>query len=76
LQEWCYNTSFHTTTKMTPFMSLYGYHPPPITSSLKEKSKVQVVEDHIKHQQQVLQLLKDNLTLVQIRMKQQARSTS
>ena len=30
-----------------------------------------LVEDHIEHQQQVLQLLKDNLTLVQNLMKQQ-----
>jgi hypothetical protein len=50
LEEWCYNTSFHTAKKMTPFMALYGYHPPSITSSLKEKSKVQGVEDHIEHQ--------------------------
>ena len=71
LIEWWYNTSFHTTTKTTPFMALYGYHPPSTTSSLKEKSKVQVVEDHIEHQQQVLQILKDNLTMAQNRMKQQ-----
>ena len=55
---------------MTPFMALYGYHPPSITSSLREKLKVQEVEDHIKHQQEVLQLLKDNLNLAQNRMKQ------
>jgi hypothetical protein len=72
LAEWWYNTSFHTATKMTPFMALYGYHPPSITSSLKEKSKVQAVEDHIKNQQQILQILKDNLTMAQNRMKQQA----
>jgi hypothetical protein len=72
LAEWWYNTSFHTATKMTPFMALYGYHPPSITSSLKEKSKVQAVEDHIENQQQILQILKDNLTMVQNRMKQQA----
>ena len=53
-------------------MALYGYHPTSITSSLKEKSKVQVVQDHIEHQQQVLQILKDNLTMAQNRMKQQA----
>jgi hypothetical protein len=35
---------------MTPFMALYGYHPLSITSSLKEKSKVQAVEDHIENQ--------------------------
>jgi len=53
-------------------MALYGYHPPSITSYLREDSKVQALEDHIKLKQQVLQLLKDNLTLVQNRMKQQA----
>jgi hypothetical protein len=50
LVEWWYNTSFHTATKMTSFMALYEYHPPSITYSLKEKSKVQVAEDHIEHQ--------------------------
>ena len=53
-------------------MALYGYQPPSITSYLKENSKVQAVEHHIKHQQQVLQLLKDNLVLALNRMKQQA----
>jgi hypothetical protein len=72
LAKWWYNTSFHTAKKMTTFMTLYGYHPPFITSSLKEKSKVQVVKDHVEHQQQVLQILKDNLTMAQNRMKQQA----
>ncbi len=54
LVEWWYSTSFHTTTKVTPFMALYGYHPPSITSSLRENYKVQPVEDHIEHQQEVL----------------------
>jgi hypothetical protein len=71
LAEWWYNTSFHTTTKLTPFMVLYGYHPPFITYSLKEKSKVQEVEAHIELQQQVLQILKDNLAMAQNHMKQQ-----
>eukprot|EP00253_Pinus_taeda_P024878 PITA_24878 len=57
---------------MTPFMALYGYQPPSITSYLRENSKVQAVEHHIEHQQQVLKLLKDNLVLAQHRMKQQA----
>ena len=52
-------------------MKLYGYHPPSITSSLRVYSKVQAVEHHIKHQQEVLQILKDNLNLAQNRMKQQ-----
>ena len=53
-------------------MALYGYHPPSITSYLRENSRAQVVEDHIEHQQEVLQLLKDNLNLAQNRMTQQA----
>ena len=36
LAEWWYNNSFHTVAKMTPFMALYGYHPPSITSYLRE----------------------------------------
>ena len=51
-------------------MELYGYHPSSITSSLRETSKVQAVEDHIEHQQEVLQLLRDNLNLAQNQMKQ------
>jgi len=54
---------------MTPFITLYRYRPPSITSYLKDHSKVQAVEDHIEHQQQVLQLLNDNLVLAQNRMK-------
>ena len=49
LTEWWYNTSFDIAAKMTPFMALYGYHPSSITSSLRENSKVQEVEDHIMH---------------------------
>ena len=36
-----------------------------------KKKKIQAVKDHIEHQQQVLQFLKDNATLVQNRIKQQ-----
>ena len=52
-------------------MAPYGYHPLSITSYLRENYKVQEMEDHIEHQQEVLQLLKDNLNLAQNRMKQQ-----
>jgi len=54
---------------MTLFMALYGHHPPSITSYLRENSKIQVVQHHIEHQKQVLQILKDNLMLAQNRMK-------
>lgn len=53
------------------FMVFYGYHPSFVTLSLWENSKVHILEYHIKHQQQVLQLLKDNVTLEGNRMKHQ-----
>ena len=53
-------------------MSLYGYHPPSITYSVRDSSKVQAVEDHMKHQQLVLQFSKDNMNLAQNQKKQQA----
>ena len=65
LVEWWYNTSFHTPTKKTPFMALYGNHPPSIKSYLRENYKVQAMEDHIENQKQVLQLLKEKLNLVE-----------
>jgi hypothetical protein len=58
--------------KKFPFMALYGYHHPSITSHLKGKVKVQVVEEHIDKQQEVLKLLKENFVISQNRMKQQA----
>ena len=57
---------------MSPFLALYGYHPPSITSSLKVSSRVQAIEDHLLHQQQVLSGLKENLAMAQNRMKQKA----
>ena len=52
-------------------MELYGDHLSSIRFLLRENSKVKEVKDHIYHQQEVLQLLKDNLNLAQNRMKQQ-----
>jgi hypothetical protein len=56
---------------MSPFLSLYGYHLPSITSPFKGTTKVQAVEDHIRHQQEALKLLKDDFVVTQNKMKQQ-----
>ena len=53
-------------------MALYKYQPPSITSLLKGHSKVQAVEDHLEHQQEVLMILKDYLVISKNRIKQQA----
>ena len=44
-------------------MELYGFHPPSIISLLKGKYKVPAIEDQIKHQQEVLQSLMENLAI-------------
>jgi hypothetical protein len=44
LVEWWYNTSYHTTTRMTPFEAVYGQNPPSVLSYMPGVSKVQEVE--------------------------------
>eukprot|EP01018_Ginkgo_biloba_P024719 Gb_03960 [translate_table: standard] len=61
LAEWWYNTTYHTSTKMTPFQALYGYEPPSIKTFLTDSPKIQAVESHIQQTQEVLRLLKENL---------------
>ena len=44
LVECWYNTSYHTTTCMTPFEVVYGQNPPSVLSYLPGVSKVQAVD--------------------------------
>ena len=54
------------------FMELYRYQPPSITSPLKGKPNLQFVDDHLEHQQEVLDIPKDNLAMSKNMIKQQA----
>jgi hypothetical protein len=72
LDEWWYNTSYHTTTRMTPFEAVYGKNPPSVLSYLPGVSKVQVVGQTLTIREAILCTLKENLVLAQNRMKQQA----
>jgi len=53
------------------YYHIYGYHLTTITSSLEEKSIVEVVEDRIENQQEFLQPLKYSLEITKNKMKQQ-----
>ncbi len=60
--------------EMNPTISCKGLEEITTPQTLKieghiKKKKVQAVKDHIEHKQQVLQLLKDNLTLAHNQMK-------
>ena len=67
--EWWYNTNFHIGLQCTPFEALYGYTPPQLSIGPLLETMVQVAEDVVMHRRQFLQLLKDNLTTTQARMK-------
>jgi hypothetical protein len=47
LVEWWYNTSYHTTTRMTPFEEVYGKNPSSVLSYMPGVSKVQEVEKNL-----------------------------
>jgi hypothetical protein len=71
LVEWWYNTSYHTTTKMTPYEVVYGQCPPTITTYLLGTSKVQYIDTMLQGHTTTLSALKDNLHMAQKCMKQQ-----
>ncbi|XP_059310661.1 uncharacterized protein LOC132062018 [Lycium ferocissimum] len=70
--EWWYNTNFHTSLQCTPFEDLYGYSPPHLSLGPLLETLVQAAEDTIMRRQQMQQLLKDNLSKAQERMKHYA----
>ena len=70
LAEWWYNTSYHTTTYMTPFEAVYGHKPPSVLSYLPGTSKVQAVDQTFTVREDILRTLKENFVMAQNRMKQ------
>lgn len=57
---------------MTPYEALYGQPPPYLVSYLLGTSKVDFVDSTLTHRQDIFKDLKDNLTISQNRMNQQA----
>jgi hypothetical protein len=71
LAGWWYNTSYHTTTRMIPFESVYGQKPPSVLSYMPRVLKVQQVDTNLTVYVVILHSLKDNFFTTQNRMKQQ-----
>lgn len=72
LAKWWYNTMYQTSSKMTPFQTLYGYEPPRWKDFAFLDSRVPAVKYHLGESQRIINLLKENLTMARNRMKQQA----
>jgi hypothetical protein len=72
LVEWWYNTSYHTTTRLTPFEVVYGQNLPSVLSYFLGVSKVQVVDQRLTVQEAIIHTLKENLVMAHNHMKKQA----
>lgn len=70
--EWWYNTTYHSSTKITPFEAVYGRPPPAMSNYSNGSSKVHQVNCDLRDRNHVLHVLKNNLQNAQSRMKQQA----
>jgi hypothetical protein len=71
LAEWWYNTSYHTSTRMNPFETVYGQNPPSVLSYIPGVSKVQEVDTNLIVCEDIICALKDNLVMAQNCMKKQ-----
>jgi hypothetical protein len=67
--EWCYNTSWHSSIKRTPFEVVYGRKPPTLLSYIPGTAKVATVEEELIQRDQVLQELTRSIKDAQSRMK-------
>lgn len=67
--EFSYNTSIHSSIKMTPFEAVYGIPPPRLLDYVSGTSRVQAVDEYLSDRNTILQELRCNLRLAQNRMK-------
>lgn len=67
--KWCYNTSYHTSTKISPFEALYGYNPLKLTTYILGTTSNDSMDQLLRTGDQIIALLKQNLEVSQSRMK-------
>ena len=67
--EFCYNTSYHVSTRTTPFQIVYGRDPPALCRYGNLKSPVDDIDRYLQERDQVLTILKEQLSNAQNIMK-------
>jgi len=61
MAEYCYNTSYHTSFKSTPFEATYGYPPLSLTDYIPGSTKNQAAEEQLQHRTEQITEIKHNL---------------
>lgn len=61
LAEWWYNTTQHSSTRITPFQALYGNAPPKLISYIPGLSKVDAVEESLQTREYMNSIFKHNI---------------
>jgi hypothetical protein len=65
LCEYCYNSTYHMSIQMSPFMALYGYEAPSFMDLLLSDSRVPSAGDLLQESQDIVKALKENITKAQ-----------
>ena len=67
--EYCYNTTYHMSIRMTPFMALYGYEAPSFMDLVLGDSRVPKAKNLLQDSQDILKVLKENIQQAQNQQK-------
>ena len=61
LGEYCYNTTYHMSIRMSPFKALYGYEASTFGDLVIRKRKVPGAQDFVQQDIDIMNTLKDSL---------------
>ncbi|WZZ36193.1 hypothetical protein YC2023_019594 [Brassica napus] len=70
--EYWYNTTYHASTRISPYKAIYGQDPPSLVGYERGSTQIQELDEQLLERDKVLQELKHNLQATINRMKQTA----
>jgi hypothetical protein len=67
--EYCYDTTYHMSIRMSAFRALYGYDAPSFIETVFGDNRVLGAKDWVEESQRILQSVRENLQLAQNQQK-------